>query len=151
MSDIRVPEGGNAVNEMDWDDILLSSGPSTIGKHKSERRATPSEQYDMIVALDPEEFEYQPTLPEQVMDFVTTPTGAAIAASMTSANPAWFIPDVGSAVNEANQYIRSKLPSGVKKYWPETGDPWELLDTDLTLIPVAKMKDMQQNPEEYTE
>lgn len=150
MSDIRVPEGGKPVKVMDWDDLLLS-GASSVGKDKRDVYPTASEQWDMIEALDPEEFEYQPSLPEQALDFIATPTGAAITASMVSANPLWFIPDVGSAVNDANQFIRSKLPSGTKKYWPETGDPWDLLDTDISLIPVNKLRDMQHNPEEYAE
>lgn len=150
MSDIRVPEGGKPVKDMDWDDLLLS-GASSIGKDKRDRYPTASEQWDMIEALDPEEFEYVPSLPEQVLDFIATPTGFTTVASMASANPLWFIPDVGSAVNSANEFVRSKLPTGAKKYWPETGDPWDLLDTDVSLIPVSKLRDMQQNPEEYTE
>lgn len=150
MSDIRVPEGGKPVKDMDWDDLLLS-GVSSVGKDKRDRYPTASEQWEMIEALDPEEFEYVPSLPEQALDYIATPTGAAITASMVSANPLWFIPDVGSAVNDANQVIRSKLPTGVKKYWPETGDPWDLLDIDVSLIPTNKLRDMQNNPEEYAE
>lgn len=150
MSDIRVSEGGKPVKDMDWDDLLLS-GASSVGKDKRDRYPTASEQWDMIEALDPEEFEYVPSLPEQALEFVATPTGFATAASMISANPLWFIPDVGSAVNSANEFVRSKLPAGAKKYWPETGDPWDLLGTDVSLIPVSKFRDMQHNPEEYAE
>lgn len=138
------------MSDKTWDDLLI--GGSSVGKNKADLRATPSEQWDMIMALDPEEeFEYQPSIPERVLDYIVTPTGAAITASMVSANPLWFIPDVGSAVNDANQVIRSKLPTGVKKYWPETGDPWDLLDIDVSLIPTSKLRDMQNNPEEYAE
>ena len=138
------------MSDKTWDDVLLS-GASSVGKDKRDVYPTMSEQLDMIEALDPEEFEYIPSLPEQALDFVATPTGLATTASMISANPVWFIPDVGSAVNDANQFIRSKLPAGAKKYWPETGDPWDLLDTDVSLIPVNKLRDMQHNPEEYAE
>lgn len=137
------------MSDKTWDDLLI--GGSSVGKNKADLRATPSEQWDMIMALGPEEFEYQPSIPEQALDFIATPTGAAITASMVSANPLWFVPDVGSAVNDANQFIRSKLPTGAKKYWPETGDPWDLLDTDVSLIPINKLRDMQNNPEEYAE
>lgn len=138
------------MSDKTWDDVLLS-GASSVGKDKRDVYPTMSEQLDMIEALDPEEFEYVPSLPEQALDFVATPTGLATAASMISANPVWFIPDVGSAVNSANEFVRSKLPAGAKKYWPETGDPWDLLDTDVSLIPVNKLRDMQHNPEEYAE
>lgn len=137
------------MSDKTWDDLLV--GGSSVGKNKRDRYPTASEQWDMIEAFDPEEFEYVPSLPEQALDYIATPTGAAITASMVSANPLWFIPDVGSAVNDANQVIRSKLPTGVKKYWPETGDPWDLLDIDVSLIPTNKLRDMQNNPEEYAE
>lgn len=145
---VRVPENTS------YDDLLLSSGPSSIGTNKADKRATASEQWDMIEALDPEEFEYVPSLPEQALGFVATPTGLATAASMISANPAWLILDIGSAVNDANQFVRAKLPTGIKKYWIETGDPWELTTltaNDLLSIPGARVRDMQQNPEEYAE
>lgn len=145
---VRVPESTS------YDDLLLSSGPSSIGTNKADKRATASEQWDMIEALDPEEFEYVPSLPEQALDFVATPTGFAATASMISANPAWLILDIGSAVNDANQFVRAKLPTSIKKYWPETGDPWELTTLtadDLMSIPNARVRNMQHNPEEYAE
>lgn len=145
---VRVPENTS------YDDLLLSSGPSSIGTNKADKRATASEQWDMIEALDPEEFEYVPSLPEQALDFVATPTGLATAASMISANPAWLILDIGSAVNDANQFIRAKLPTSIKKYWPKTGDPWELTTLtadDLMSIPNARVRNMQYNPKEYAE
>ena len=147
---VRVPENTN----VSYDDLLLSSGPSSIGTNKADKRATASEQWDMIEALNPEEFKYVPSLPEQAVDFVATPTGLATAASMISANPLWFILDVGAAVDAANQFVRAKLPTGIKKYWIETGDPWELttLTTDdLMSIPNARVRGMQHNPEEYAE
>ena len=145
---VRVPESTS------YDDLLLSSGPSSIGTNKADKRATASEQWDMIEALNPEEFEYVPSLPEQALDFVATPTGFATAASMISANPAWLILDIGSAVNDANQFVRAKLPTSIKKYWPETGDPWELTTLtadDLMSIPNARVRNMQHNPKEYAE
>lgn len=145
---VRVPENTS------YDDLLLSSGPSSIGTNKADKRATASEQWDMIEAFNPEEFEYVPSLPEQAVDFVATPTGLTTAASMISANPAWLILDIGSAVNDANQFIRAKLPTGIKKYWPETGDPWELTTLtadDLMSIPNARARDMRHNPKEYAE
>jgi hypothetical protein len=108
----------------------------------------------MIEAFNPEEFEYVPSLPERALDFGATPTGLTTVASMISANPAWLILDIGSAVNDANQFVRAKLPASIKKYWPETGDPWELTTLtadDLMSIPNARVRDMQHNPKEYAE
>jgi hypothetical protein len=141
------------MSDKTWDDVLLSGGAS-VGKDKRDVYPTMSEQLDMIDALDPEEFEYVPSLPEQALDAVATPTGFATAASMISANPAWLILDIGSAVNDANQFVRAKLPTSIKKYWPETGDPWELTTLtadDLMSIPNARIRDMQHNPKEYAE
>jgi hypothetical protein len=141
------------MSDMNWDDVLLSGGAS-VGKDKRDLYPTASEQWDMIEALEPEEFEYVPSLPEQVIETIATPGGLATGAAIMSTNPLWLIPDVGSAVHEANEYVRSKLPASVKKYWPETGDPWELTTLtadDLMSIPNARVRNMQHNPEEYAE
>lgn len=130
------------------DERLLDDVPKTRTREIPER-------IDETVMETSVPFEYRPG---PVEEFVTTPSSWAMLPAMVSGNPAWFIPNVGSAVNSAAQYIKSKLPTGVEKFIPETGDPWdfvtEVVDTGdwKYLVPFSgKEKDMARNPEDYAE
>ena len=130
------------------DEKLLDAVPKTRVRKVPER-------IDENVMGTPEPFKYRPG---PIEEFVTTPSSWAMLPAMVSGNPAWLIPDAGSAVNSAVQGVKSVLPTGARKFVPETGDPWdfvtEVIDTGdwKYLVPFReKEKDMARNPEDYAE
>lgn len=130
------------------DERLLDAVPKTrVGKVP--------ERIDENVMETPEPFEYRPG---PIEEFVTTPSSWVMLPAMVSGNPAWLVPEAGSAVNSAVQGVKSVLPTGARKFVPETGDPWdfvtEVIDTGdwKYLVPFrGKEKDMARNPEDYAE
>lgn len=130
------------------DERLLDAVPKTRTRKIPER-------VDENIMETPVPFEYRPGFVEE---FVTKPSSWAMLPAMVSGNPAWLTPDVGRAVNSAVQGVKSVLPTGVRKFVPETGDPWdfvtEAIDTGdwKYLVPFSgKERDMARNPEDYAE
>lgn len=152
--DLSLPEGG-PVSAMDLDEYILATRPTKRELDETRQEMDPITEDDLAaISGEPLPFEYEPSLAEQGLEYLTTPEAVPLVASIVSANPAWLIPDIGDTFHSATSYLRNNFDT-MRNLLPETGSPWEaisnLVNGDWQYLLMDKSKDMARNPEDYPE